>query len=65
MEQRQDEKPDLGVRDLAEYYGVSYGTAWDWVDSGLIPAYRVGKGNWRIKRSDMEAKATKNGPVQT
>lgn len=43
----------LTVADVAKYLRVSETTVWRWCSSGLVPAFRIGRG-WRIRQSDLE-----------
>jgi len=43
------------VAEAAAMLGVSASTVWRWVDSGKLPAFRVGPKAIRIKRGDVEA----------
>ncbi len=43
------------VAEAAATLGVSASTVWRWVDSGKLPAFRVGPKSIRIKRQDVEA----------
>jgi excisionase family DNA binding protein len=45
----------LSIEDVADECGVSTKTVRNWISSGHIPAYRIGKRCLRIKRSDLEA----------
>ncbi|MEX2227763.1 MAG: helix-turn-helix domain-containing protein [Dehalococcoidia bacterium] len=55
-EQRNAQVSDLcTVAEAAEMLGVSVSTIWRWVDSGQLPAFRVGPKAIRIKRQDVEA----------
>ena len=43
------------VAEVADMLGVSASTVWRWVDSGKLPAMRVGPKAIRIRRQDAEA----------
>lgn len=45
----------LTLREVAERYGVTYMTAYNWVRSGRLPAFQVGgRGVWRVELSEVE-----------
>lgn len=41
------------VSEAAEVLGVSRTTIWRWIESGRLPAYRVGGKTIRIRRADL------------
>ncbi len=47
--------PTHSVREAAAEYGVSPTTVWRWVDSGRLPATRIGPKRIRIRASDLAA----------
>lgn len=53
------ENPDVPIYDMAgaaEYLKVSRQTIWRWINSGHLPAQRVGiRGTYRIRRDDLDA----------
>lgn len=52
------ENPDIpiyGLKEAAAYLGVSRQSIWRWINSGHLPAQRVGiKGAYRIRRDDLD-----------
>ncbi|HEX5479739.1 MAG TPA: helix-turn-helix domain-containing protein [Dehalococcoidia bacterium] len=44
----------LTVAEAAARLRVSRPTVWRWIDSGLLPAYRVGARSIRIREEDIE-----------
>jgi excisionase family DNA binding protein len=53
--------PDFGedrllkLRDAAEYLGLAYGTVKNKVSRGELPVVRFGRGNVRIRKSQLDA----------
>ena len=47
-------KEQLSLKDVQTILDVSYKTALGYIQSGLLPAHRVG-GKWKINRKDFEA----------
>ncbi len=41
------------VAEAAEVLGVSRTTIWRWIESGRLPAYRIGRKTIRIRRADL------------
>ena len=50
-----DERDYYTVAEAARLLRVSRPTVWRWIDSGRLPAYRVGGRTIRIRRADLEA----------
>jgi excisionase family DNA binding protein len=48
-----DETEYATVPEAARLLRVSVPTVWRWIDSGRLPAYRVGGRNIRIRRADL------------
>lgn len=48
------------VAEAARLLGVSPSTVWRWVDSGKLPALRVGPKAIRIRRADLESAVREN-----
>lgn len=42
----------VSARTVAERYGVTVQTVWNWVKSRKIPAYKIGR-NYRFKLSEL------------
>jgi excisionase family DNA binding protein len=43
------------VAEAALILHVSSSTVWRWIDSGILPAFRLGPKNIRIRKADLEA----------
>ena len=39
---------------VSEYYGVSSTTVLQWIKNGLLPAFVLSSGNYRIQRDDFK-----------
>jgi len=50
-----DETAYATVSEAARLLRVSVPTVWRWIDSGRLPAYRVGSRSIRIRRTDLES----------
>src|SRR3989304_2608550 len=50
-----DETDYATVSEAARLLRVSVPTVWRWIDSGRLPAYRVGSRSIRIRRADLES----------
>ena len=50
-----DETDYATVSEAARLLRVSVPTVWRWIDSGRLPAYRVGSRIIRIRRADLES----------
>ena len=53
-----DETEYATVSEAARLLRVSVPTVWRWIDSGRLPADRVGRRNIRIKRADIDSVIT-------
>jgi excisionase family DNA binding protein len=45
----------LTAQEVAERYSVTVETVWRWIRTGRLPAMRLTKRNYRIRREDLEA----------
>ena len=43
----------LNVSDIAEFFGVSHETVWEWCKAGKLPAFKIGK-EWKVRQSDLQ-----------
>lgn len=44
----------ISVAEAAKLLQVSQSTLWRWIDSGKLPAYRIGLRRIRLKRADLQ-----------
>ena len=51
----------LTVAEAAELLKVHKSTIWRWIESGSLPAYRVGRRGVRLKKEDLERSITPVG----
>lgn len=51
--------------EVTDYVRVTEKTVHRWIDSGDLPAYKIG-GQWRVKESDLEGfmESSRNGATQ-
>ena len=65
MQEYEQNKTFLTIREVAGELHVAESTVWRWVDRGLIPAYRLPARRIRIKKSDVEKamKPAKESPA--
>lgn len=54
------ERKYVGVRQIAEQYGVANGTIRGWAKKGLIPYLRIGDGNIMFNMEDVEREMKKH-----
>ncbi len=48
-----DEKDKIyGARDLAQFFGVTEKTIWEWCKKGKLPAFKIGK-EWKVRVVDL------------
>ena len=48
-----DEKDKIyGARDLAQFFGVTEKTIWEWCKKGKLPAFKIGK-EWKVRVADL------------
>jgi excisionase family DNA binding protein len=52
---------DLTVAEAAALLKVHKSTIWRWIESGSLPAYRVGRRGVRLKKEDLERSITQLG----
>ncbi len=57
-------RPDLGISEAAELFGVSRWTIYRYVSSGMIPSKRLSKRTTRIRKSDLESFFDKAEPYE-
>ena len=46
----------LDLRQVARRMNVDYKTAWRWVRSGKLKAFKTPGGEWRVRPEDLERK---------
>jgi excisionase family DNA binding protein len=55
MTQQTEQKPTIGLRDIANRIGVNYETARRWAGLGRLPVFKFnGVGHWRAYVSDID-----------
>ena len=48
-----DDKDKIyGVLELANFFGVTKKTIWEWCKKGRLPAFKIGK-EWKVRVSDL------------
>ena len=55
MTEHTEEEGFYTVREAARSLKVCESTVWRWIDSGTLPAYRIGHRKTRIKRTDLRS----------
>ena len=44
------------IRETADHFGAAPGTIQKWINTGLLPAHRIGpRGEWRVRVADFDA----------
>lgn len=43
----------LSVRDICEYFGTGRDTIYKWINTGGLPAYRLGR-LWKFKKKEVD-----------
>ena len=65
LEERFAELPEnLTIEQLAEVLGVKRATAYQWLNRGVVPAYKLG-GTWIIYRDEVREHLIKSRNIQT
>lgn len=41
-----------GARELAQFFGVTEKTIWEWCKKGKLPAFKIGK-EWKVRVVDL------------
>jgi excisionase family DNA binding protein len=54
----------LSVDDVCEYLGISRDTAYKWIETRGLPAYRLGR-LWKFKREEVDNWVEKSRRVST
>lgn len=57
-------EPWFSVEDIAKHLGVSKETIYRWLDSGKIPAHRIGK-LWKFKPNEVDQWVIDGGANKT
>ncbi|MGH2344539.1 MAG: helix-turn-helix domain-containing protein [Chloroflexota bacterium] len=52
------DEESLSVAEAAARLKVNKSTVWRWIDSGRLPAYRIGERRVRLKKADVEGLIT-------
>jgi excisionase family DNA binding protein len=55
----------LTVREVAERLKLNPQTVRRWIRAGLLPAYRVGRRQWRVREQDLERHAGPQRPARS
>ena len=65
LDERFAELPEnLTIEQLAEVLGVKRATAYQWLNRGVVPAYKLG-GTWIIYRDEVREHLIKSRNIQT
>lgn len=63
-EVKEDVRPTIGLREIAQKVGICYETARRWANDGRLPVFKFnGVGHWRAYEADVDAYLEKHKNV--